>query len=115
MIDKKIKVALIGTNGIPAKYGGFETLTEYLAKGLNKEFEVTVYCSKTPKEKRLKQLYNSKLLYLPFKANGWQSMIYDAFSIFHAFFISDVLVILGFSGVIAFPFKIYFTAVFILS
>ena len=28
------KVALIGTNGIPAKYGGFETLTEFLVKYL---------------------------------------------------------------------------------
>ena len=44
------KVALIGTNGIPAKYGGFETLTEFLAKNLNNEFEITVYCSKIKKE-----------------------------------------------------------------
>lgn len=104
----KKKVALIGTNGIPARYGGFETLTEYLAKYLNEEFELTVYCSKTPKEKRLKNYLNSKLVYIPFKANGWQSMIYDAISIVHALFSSDVLIILGFSGVFAFPFKIFF-------
>lgn len=105
---RKKKVALIGTNGIPAKYGGFETLTEYLAKYLNEEFEITVYCANTTKEKRLKKYLNSKLVYIPFKANGWQSLIYDAISIFHALFYSDVLVILGFSGVFAFPFTVFF-------
>lgn len=104
----KKKVALIGTNGIPAKYGGFETLTEYLAKYLNEEFEITVYCAKTTRKNRLKKYYNSKLVYIPFKANGWQSTIYDAISIIHALFASDVLVILGFSGVLAFPFKVFF-------
>jgi len=104
----KKKVGLIGTNGIPARYGGFETLTEYLAKYLNEEFELTVYCAKTPKKKRLERYHNSKLIYIPFKANGWQSMIYDAISIVHAFFFVDVLVILGFSGVFAFPLRAIF-------
>lgn len=104
----KKRVAIIGTNGIPAKYGGFETLAEYLAKYLNEEFEITVYCSKTPKENRLEKYHNTNLFYIPFKANGWQSMIYDALSILHALFTSDVLVILGFSGVFAFPFKVFF-------
>lgn len=105
---KKKKVALIGTNGIPAKYGGFETLTEYLAKYLNEDFDLSVYCSKKPKKNRLRTYLNSRLIYLPFKANGWQSMIYDAISIIHALFYADVLVILGFSGVFAFPFKVFF-------
>ena len=105
---KKKKVAIIGTNGIPAKYGGFETLTEYLTKYLNEEYDLSVYCSKTSKNNRLKTYNNSRLIYLPFKANGWQSMIYDSISIIHAFFVSDILVILGFSGFFAFPFKIFF-------
>jgi len=104
----KKKVALIGTNGIPSRYGGFETLTEYLARYLNEEFDITVYCAKTPKDKKLKRYLNSKLIYIPFKANGWQSMVYDAISIAHAFFVADVLVILGFSGVFAFPLKAFF-------
>jgi glycosyltransferase involved in cell wall biosynthesis len=102
---QKKKVALIGTNGIPAKYGGFETLTEYLARYLNEEFEISVYCAKTPKNKRLRTYLNSKLIYIPFKANGWQSMVYDALSIIHAFRKTDTLVILGFSGVFAFPLR----------
>ena len=31
---QKKKLSIIGTVGIPAKYGGFETLTEYLTKDL---------------------------------------------------------------------------------
>lgn len=104
----KKKVALIGTNGIPAKYGGFETLTEYLARFLNSEFDLVVYCAKTPKAQRLKEYCNSRLVYLPFKANGWQSMIYDAVSILHAYLTCDSLVVLGFSGFAAFPFKVLF-------
>jgi len=101
--NNKKNIALIGTNGIPARYGGFETLTEYLARYLGEEYAVTVYCSKTPAKTRLRSYLGARLVYIPFRANGWQSMIYDALSIVHALFTTDVLVILGFSGVFAFP------------
>jgi glycosyltransferase involved in cell wall biosynthesis len=40
-----LKIALIGTRGIPANYGGFETCAEELAIGLvDRGHEVTVYC-----------------------------------------------------------------------
>ena len=39
------KIAIIGTVGIPAKYGGFETLAVHLIKYLNKDYEFNVYCS----------------------------------------------------------------------
>lgn len=108
MIKRK-RISIIGTNGLPARYGGFETLTDYLSKGLSANFDVQVYCSKTPKNKRLKVFNNSKLIYIPLKANGWQSMIYDAVSIIHAFFTSQELIILGFSGVFAFPLRVLFS------
>ena len=60
MVSKK-KVAIIGTNGLPDRYGGFETLTHYLVEYLGKDFDITVYCSKTPKEKRLKEYNSAKL------------------------------------------------------
>lgn len=107
-MDRKKKVAIIGTNGIPSRYGGFETLAEYLARNLNNDYDLYCYCAKTPKDKRLNTFFNTKLIYIPFKANGLQSMIYDAISIIHAFIYFDVLVILGFSGVFAFPLKLFF-------
>ena len=98
------KVAIIGTNGLPAKYGGFETLANFLVENLNKEHnELIVYCSKTSKEERLLTYNGAKLIYFPFKANGWQSMIYDFVTIVHAFFTASDLIILGFSGAFAFP------------
>ncbi|GAA4459111.1 DUF1972 domain-containing protein [Nibrella saemangeumensis] len=43
-----IKLAIIGTRGIPNNYGGFEQAAEYLALGLiQKGYEVTVYNSHT--------------------------------------------------------------------
>ena len=104
----KKKISIIGTNGVPANYGGFETLADYLCRGLSKDFEIIVYCSRTPKNKRLKTYSGAKLIYLPFKANGWQSMIYDSVSIIYSLFVHDVLVILGFSGVFAFFAKPFF-------
>lgn len=40
-----VKIAILGTRGIPARYGGFETLAEQLSKRLAAHgHEVTVYC-----------------------------------------------------------------------
>lgn len=108
MKQSLLKVSLIGTNGIPAKYGGFETLTEYLSKNLNQDYDLYCYCAQTPKENRLKTFQNTTLIYLPFKANGWQSMVYDALSIIDSLIKHDILIILGFSGVFAFPLKFIF-------
>jgi hypothetical protein len=41
----KTKVAIIGTVGLPAKYGGFETLTAHLVEELSDTYDFTVYCS----------------------------------------------------------------------
>jgi glycosyltransferase involved in cell wall biosynthesis len=102
------KVAIIGTNGLPAKYGGFETLTNYLTKYLEEDFNFVVYCCKTPESQRFDYFNNAKLVYLPFKANGYQSVIYDIVSIIHAWFTVDKLLILGNSGALIFPLKIFF-------
>lgn len=89
------KVVLIGTNGIPAHYGGIETLAEYLARDLNEDYDLYCYCSKTPKEKQLKEYRNTTLIYTNWRANGWQSIFYDGFTILRSLFKYDVLVVLG--------------------
>lgn len=97
-------VAIIGTNGLPAKYGGFETLTNHLVENLDKSsYKIIVYCPKTPKKDRLESYNGAKLVYFPFRANGWQSVVYDFTTMIHAFFKASDLVILGFSGAFAFP------------
>ena len=41
----RVRVAIVGTVGLPSRYGGFETLAQYLVEYLGDEFEFTVYCS----------------------------------------------------------------------
>ena len=108
---KKTKVAVIGTVGIPAKYGGFETLAEHLARHMAHDFQLYVYCTKTkyPKAQRQKTFLGAKLIYLPMDANGISSIFYDCFSILHALFYADVLLVLGVSGGIMLPFIRWFT------
>lgn len=42
----KTRVAIIGTQGVPAQYGGFETLVEnMIGENASPEVEYTVLCS----------------------------------------------------------------------
>jgi len=101
------KVVLIGTNGVPANYGGIETLAEYLTRDLNEYYDLYCYCSKTPKEKQLECYHNTKLIYVPMKANGLQSIFYDGWTILRSLCKHDVLVVLGCSCPPALFFKIF--------
>ena len=99
------KLAIIGSVGIPAKYGGFETLAEFLSLHLGDKYRTTVYCSSPQyKNNKLKSYNNCKLVYIPLQANGIQSIPYDILSIIHAFFNSNILLILGVAGSFTFPF-----------
>ena len=105
------KIAIIGTVGVPANYGGFETLTEHLIEDLGRHHEITVYCSgkKYVNAERQTTFLGAKLIYLPLEANGVQSIIYDSISILHALFYADVLLILGVAGAWLLPFVRLFT------
>jgi len=91
----KKKVAIAGTAGLPANYGGFETLAENLVKHLNGHYDFVVYCKKTPRAQRRQSFSGARLIYLPFHSNGWQSPLYDLVSLFHAFITVDVILYLG--------------------
>ena len=108
---KNKKVAIIGTVGLPANYGGFETLTAHLVEHLSSSYEMTVYCSgkKYPKADRVSGYKGARLKYLPLDANGIQSILYDSLSILHALFYADVLLILGVAGAWLLPFVKLFT------
>ena len=105
------KIAIIGTVGVPANYGGFETLTEHLIEDLGRHHEITVYCSgkNYVKAERQTTFLGAKLIYLPLEANGVQSIIYDSISILHSLFYADVLLILGVAGAWLLPFVRLFT------
>ena len=105
------KVAIIGTAGVPSRYGGFETLAHQLVLQLNQEFKLSVYCSGKiyKKHERKKHWNNARLFFLPLNANGAQSILYDFLSIIHALFYADALIVLGVSGGLLIPFVKLFT------
>ena len=105
-----MRVAVVGTVGVPANYGGFETLVEnLLTYKVNEEIIYTVYCSKPNYTNKIRYYKGAKLVYLPFRANGFQSIIYDIVSVFHAMFHADIILILGVSGCVILPIVRLFT------
>ncbi len=105
MTYNKPNLGIIGTVGVPAKYGGFETLAAQLALNLVSEYQTTVYCSAKnyAKHERIKEWKGIRLIYLPMSANGVQSIIYDIISMIHALFFMDVILVLGVSGCVFLP------------
>ncbi len=104
--EPTIKIAIIGTVGVPANYGGFETLAHHLVLFLGQQLDITVYCSKKEyaKNKRPKNWEKATLRYLPLSANGAQSIFYDLWSILDAIIRKvDVLLILGVSACLFLP------------
>ena len=82
-----MKIAILGTRGIPNRYGGFEQFADILSQGLvQKGHEVTVYCSNN--QKYNESTYNGVKLvfkYDPKKTFGSASQfIYDFFCMIHA-------------------------------
>lgn len=92
----KKKLALVGTDGIPARYGGGETLYENIVRGMAGTYDITVYCSKTqPRDEVGDSYMGARLKYWNLKGNGWQSVIYDSVSIFHAARYADIIYTFG--------------------
>jgi len=98
------QVAIIGTVGIPARYGGFETLAEYLTKKLAQRYRLTVFCSTKGLREKPGSYNGATLRYIDLGANGVQSIPYDIVSTVKALTFADTLLILGVSGCIVLPF-----------
>jgi glycosyltransferase involved in cell wall biosynthesis len=105
------KVSVIGTVGLPACYGGFESLVENLVRYKSKKINYHVYCSKGSYKARPDKVDGAELTYIPLKANGIQSVPYDILSMLHCMLFKrpDVILILGVSGCIFLPFLRFFT------
>ena len=99
-----MRIAIIGTVGVPASYGGFETLAERLIEECEPSY--TVYCSgrhyrRTARQRDYK---GARLVYLPISANGAASVLYDVLSVIHALITGHrQLLILGTSGALIIP------------
>lgn len=101
MINKKL--AILGIVGVPANYGGFETLVDNLLDLLPKYFDVTVFCESKSYPEKLDSYKGAKLVYINKRANGAQSIIYDSLSLLKSYKDQDYILLLGVSGAIMIP------------
>ena len=67
-----MRVAILGTRGIPAAYSGFETAAEQLAERLTaRGHEVVVYCRPHVVDRRIKTYKGARLVHLPTVRNKY--------------------------------------------
>lgn len=93
------RVAIIGTQGVPANYGGFETLVEnIIGEHCSDNIEYTVYCSAKDMPQRLNEYKGAKLKYINWRANGVQSILYDIVAMIRSIRGYDTILVLGVSG-----------------
>ena len=92
-----MKIAIVGIQGLPNQYGGFETLSEFLVKYLGKEHEFTVYCSGVDQREKPKEYKGAKLKYYDITSHGGKGILFDCKCLWDAARGDyDVILILGF-------------------
>jgi glycosyltransferase involved in cell wall biosynthesis len=81
-----MRIAILGTRGIPASYGGFETFAEHLATRLvARGHEVTVYCRAHYVSPRQLEYHGVKLKVLPtIRHKYFDTVIHTFLSAIHA-------------------------------
>ncbi|MBC8796419.1 DUF1972 domain-containing protein [Shewanella algae] len=98
------KVVVVGTVGIPACYGGFESLVENLTRYSHDSIQYDIFCSSKSYSEKLSHYNGARLTYVPLSANGVQSILYDIISLIKCIFKKpDVTLILGVSGCLFLP------------
>ncbi|HBG46006.1 MAG TPA: glycosyl transferase [Deltaproteobacteria bacterium] len=86
MKQASMKIAMIGTRGVPANYGGFETCVEELGQRLVRMgHEVTVYCRKGYYKEQPPVYLGMSLVYLPnLKYKSLDTLSHTSLSMLHA-------------------------------
>ena len=81
-----MRIAILGTRGIPASYGGFETFAEHLSTRLAaRGHEVTVYCRAHYVSPRQLQYHGVRLEVLPtIRHKYFDTVVHTFFSAIHA-------------------------------
>ena len=98
-----LRIAILGSRGIPARYGGFETFAEELGAGLvERGFRVTVFCERhstqpSPSHRGI------RLVHLrPFPLGPLRTVLFDVASLLRALREYDVVYMLGYGAAWAF-------------
>ncbi len=103
-VNKKVRLAILGSRGIPARYGGYETVVESISTGLAKMgVDVTVFSPTTNEFKGY--VYNGVRLNfvqnLERRLGSVGTLLYDLISLIKSAFLNfDVIYMLGYSSAI---------------
>jgi glycosyltransferase involved in cell wall biosynthesis len=93
-----MKIAFIGSRGIPALYGGFETATEEIGARLaERGHDVTVYCRDGNGDRGEGMYRGMQKVYVPcVRKRSLETLSHTFFALLHAFFRSyDALIIMN--------------------
>jgi glycosyltransferase involved in cell wall biosynthesis len=104
------RIAVVGTVGVPARYGGFETLAEQLAFHVSpRQAALTFYCQHSAYPELVGQhdltFQGHRRVLIPLSANGPVSMAHDVLAMLHTTLVerADAMLVLGYSGAWALP------------
>lgn len=102
------RISIVGSAGVPAEYGGFETLAQNLVlyrESHDLAVDLTVFCSGRAMNNGGRWTFHgARLSYVPLPANGASSVAYDAWSLGIAVWRRvDAILLLGVSGAIVLP------------
>lgn len=95
----KPSIAILGTKGIPARYGGFETFAEQIAIRLaGRGIDVTVYCEASETSEN-GPIDGVKLVHLPAGRLGpFSTILFDIRCLWHARKKYDIVYMLGYGA-----------------
>lgn len=95
-----VSMAILGTRGIPARYGGFETFADEISIRLvEHDVAVTVYCEMNPELEQLGTYKGVKLEYVPVSRLGpLTTILFDLKCLWRARRDFDVVYMLGYGS-----------------
>lgn len=109
----KKQIGIVGTRGIPANYGGFETFAEELSTLLiQKGYEVNVYCDKSELSFPSKSYKGVSLIYLT-TTKTKNPLLYYFYSLWHALKREDIILVTGTGGSLFYILNIFFQKIII--
>lgn len=101
---KQLKVAFIGSVGIPNRYGGFESFLEQCAPILaNSVAQVTVSCDAEKYDDHTPEYKGVRRIFINVPANGAKSVLHDLVAFMRVWPNASHIVVLGVSGGLWFP------------
>lgn len=96
--SEKPKLYIVGSHGVPARYGGFETLADFICQNLNGDYDITVFCYSKKYPERNPTYHGVKLKYVNIYASGFKGIIYDLVTFPMACVKADIILFLGPAG-----------------